>query len=587
MERRLAAILVTDVVGYSRLIRADEERTLAALKILRSDLIDPKIAEHHGRIVKLMGDGMLAEFPSVVDAVRAAVQTQEALAEHNSGLPEDQQIEFRVGINLGDVVIDGDDIHGDGVNVAARLEGLAEPGGICVSGKVYEEVRDRLDLAFEDRGEQEVKNINRPVRVWRWLSDSSMTAGKTAPPKRPLPLPDKPSIAVLPFDNMSGDPEQEYFADGIAEDIISALSRMPWFFVISRNSSFSFRGKSTDVRHLAQELGVQYVLEGSVRKSANRVRITAQFIDARNDRHLWAERYDRELTDIFEVQDEITEKIVGAVSPEFMAAEMHRSRNKAAQSLDAWDMLMQAHWHLNRFNSKSNFEAQKLLQQAIALDPNSDLALSDLAMSHIIGLTWGWFDSPAESIKLAADAAHKAAGLNDRNVTAWVILGRIDIVSGRYDDAVNKGRKALDLAPNSADGHGWLGNFLMYCGECEEAISELEMAIRLSPRDPNNALWYAPMSMTHFLAGRYEESIRWGKKSLQDLPTALPGVHRPMAASYAMLDQMEEARRAIESLKSRVPNVSIEATKHQMPFRRDTDTAHYLDALRKAGLPEE
>ncbi len=586
MERRLAAILASDVVGYSRLIRADEEGTLAALKGVRADLIDPTLAEHNGRIVKLMGDGMLAEFASVVDAVRAAVETQRAVAERNADVPEEKRIEFRVGINLGDVVIDGDDIQGDGVNVAARLEALAEPGGICVSGMVYEGVRDRIDIPFEDMGEQEVKNIARPIRMWRWLPTASATTIPIAA-NEPLPLPDKPSIAVLPFDNMSGDPEQEYFADGIAEDIISALSRLPWFFVISRNSSFSFRGKSTDVRHLAQELGVQYVLEGSVRKSANRVRITAQLIDARNDRHLWAERYDRELTDIFAVQDEITEKIVGAVSPEFMAAEMHRSRNKAAQNLDAWDILMQAHWHLNRFNRKSNFEAQKLLQQAIALDPNSDLALSDLAMSHTIGLTWGWFDSPAESIKLAADAAQKAAALNDRNVTAWLVLGRIDIDSGRYDDAVKKGRKALDLAPNLADGHGWLGHFLMYSGECEEAISELEMAIRLSPRDPVNALWYAPMSMTHFLAGRYEEAIRWCKKSLQDLPNALPGVHRCMAASYAMLDQMEEAQRAIESLKSRVPNVSIEATKHQMPFKRDTDTAHYSDALRKAGLPEE
>jgi tetratricopeptide (TPR) repeat protein len=328
------------------------------------------------------------------------------------------------------------------------------------------------------------------------------------------------------------------------------------------------------------------VLEGSVRKAANRVRITAQLIDARNDRHLWSERYDRELTDIFAVQDEITEKIVGAVSPEFMAAEMHRARNKAAQNLDAWDLLMRAHWHLNRFNWESNIEAQKLLQQAIDLDPNSDLALSDLATSYITGLTWGWYDVPAETQKLAAEAARKATELNERNVNARMILGRIDIYAGHYDDAVSKGRKALELAPNSAESHGWLGGILMLSGERDAAISELEMALRLSPRDPINALWYAPMSVLQFLAGHYEESIGWCKKSLRDLPNSPPGVHRPMAASFAMLDRMEEARSAIESLQSRVPNVSIEATRQQMPFRREADMAHFLDALRKAGLPE-
>ena len=313
MERRLAAILAADVVGYSRLIRADEEGTIAALKALRADLIDPKLAEHNGRIVKLMGDGMLVEFASVVDAVRAAVETQEAVTEHNADLPENKRIEFRVGVNLGDVVIDGDDIHGDGVNVAARLENHAEPGGICVSGKVYEEVRDRTELPFEDLGEQEFKNIDRPVRVWRWVADGS-AAVVSRQADEPLPLPDKPSIAVLPFTNMSGDPEQEYFSDGITEDIITNLSRFRDLFVIARNSTFAYKGKAVKIQDVSRELGVSYVLEGSVQRSSDRVRITAQLIDGHTGGHLWSERYDRQLDDIFEVQDEVVERIVGTLA---------------------------------------------------------------------------------------------------------------------------------------------------------------------------------------------------------------------------------------------------------------------------------
>ena len=334
MERRLSAILATDVVGYSWLIRADEEGTIVALKALRADLIDPKLREHNGRIVKLMGDGMLAEFQSVVDAVRAAVETQQAVADHNSGIPKDKRIEFRVGINLGDVVIDGDDIHGDGVNVATRIEGLAEPGGICVSGKVYEEVRDRTDFAFEDLGEQAVKNIDRPVRVWRWRPNTGVSVEGSAKSDRAIPLPDKPSIAVLPFDNMSGDPEQEYFVDGISEDIITALSCFHWLFVIARNSSFTYRGKSVDIRQVSRDLAVRYVLEGSIRKVGNRVRITAQLIDGSSGSHIWVDRYDRQLDDIFELQDEITARIAAAVEPVLYAAEGARAEFKKPEQME-------------------------------------------------------------------------------------------------------------------------------------------------------------------------------------------------------------------------------------------------------------
>ena len=375
MERRLAAILVADVVGYSRLIRVDEEGTIAALKALRADLVDPKLAEHHGRIVKLMGDGMLAEFPSVVDAVRAAVETQLAVTEHNSALPEDMRIEFRIGINLGDVLIDGDDIHGDGVNVAARLEGLAETGGICVSGKVYEEVRDRTTFAFEDLGDQEVKNIDRPVRVWRWITEAGMMASVSTKTDEPLPLPDKPSIAVLPFENMSGDVEQEYFAGGIAEDIITALSRVGWFFVIARNSSFAFKGRAGDVKQVARELGIRYVLEGSVRKGGARLRVSAQLIDATTGNHIWADRYDGGLDDVFDLQDRITESVVGAIEPKLRHFEIDRALRKQPNSLDAYDYVLRASAHLAAFRKSDYQAARPLLAKAIELEPRYATAL--------------------------------------------------------------------------------------------------------------------------------------------------------------------------------------------------------------------
>ena len=312
MERRLAAIMATDVVGYSRLIRADEEGTLAALKALRADLIDPKIAEHHGRIVKLMGDGMLVEFASIVDAVHAAVETQRAVTDHNTDVPVDKRIDLRIGINLGDVVIDGDDIQGDGVNVAARLESMAEPGGICISGMVFESVRDRMDVPFEDMGEQAVKNIDRPVRVWRWLAGDGVAPSEPFGATEPLPLPEKPSIAVLPFDNMSDDPDQEYFTDGMTEDIITDLSKISGLFVIARNSTFTYKGKPTKVKQVAKELGVRYVLEGSVRRVGNQVRINVQLIDATTGGHLWADRYDGTLDDVFAVQAEVARSVAAA-----------------------------------------------------------------------------------------------------------------------------------------------------------------------------------------------------------------------------------------------------------------------------------
>src|SRR6266478_5568091 len=379
VERRLAAILAADVAGYSRLIEADEEGTLGRLKALRAELIDPKIAGHCGRIVKTTGDGLLVEFTSVVDALRCAAEVQTALAESNAPLPRDRRIELRIGINVGDIVVEDGDIFGDGVNIAARLEGLAEAGGICVSARVQEDAAGKLDLAFEDIGEQQLKNIARPMRVFHVRLDRAMEAARDAS-QPSLTLPDKPSVAVLPFANMSDDPEQEFFADGIAEDVITALSRYPSLFVIARNSSFTYKGRAVDVKEVGHELGVRYVLEGSLRKAGNRIRVTAQLVEAETGRHVWAERYDRDLADIFAVQDEITEAVTIAVAPAIAGAEQHRAMRKPPGSLDAWAAYQRGLWHLSKYTPDNNSLAEKFFQQAIDLDPGFAGGYKGLAM---------------------------------------------------------------------------------------------------------------------------------------------------------------------------------------------------------------
>jgi adenylate cyclase len=380
VERRLAAILSADVAGYSRLIGVDEEGTLAQLKAYRRESIDPKIAEHRGRIVKTTGDGLLVEFASVVDALRCATEMQAAMGERNAAVPADGRIKFRVGIHMGDIVVEEDDIFGDGVNIAARLEGLAEPGGICVSARVQEDAAGKLDLAFEDIGEQQLKNISRPVRVFRVAAKCSLPQ-----PEAPtaLPLPDKPSVAVLPFTNMSADPEQEFFADGIAEDIITALSRYPSLFVIARNSCFTYKGRAVDVKQVGRELGVRYVLEGSLRKSGNRIRVTAQLVEAETGNHLWAERYDRDLADIFAVQDEITEAVTIAIAPAIADAEQQRAMRKPPGSLDAWATYQRGLWHVNKASADDNALAQKFFQQAIDLDPNFSGGYKGIAIAQV------------------------------------------------------------------------------------------------------------------------------------------------------------------------------------------------------------
>jgi adenylate cyclase len=417
VERRLAAILAADVVGYSRLMGANEEGTLADLKCHRRELTDPKIKEHRGRIVKTTGDGVLVEFVSVVDALRCAVDIQREMTERNAEVPPDRRIEFRMGLNVGDIIIDDKDIYGDGVNIAARLEALAEPGGICISRVVRDQVRDKLDFSFEDMGEQQVKNIARPVRTHRVLL-GAVSVGPIVVEPGNVPaaaspaaraLPQKPSIAVLPFANMSGDAEQEYFSEGITEDIITNLSRNRAFFVISRSTSFTYKGTAVDVAKVARELGVRYVLEGSVRRAGNRVRITAQLIDAASGHHLWAERYDRELADVFAVQDEIAQSITGAIAPGIMSAEIQHAQRKHPSQLDAWDRIVRAHWHLRRFTRDDLAEARQLLTEVIAADPANAMALSDLAFANHFEAVFGWGEGTvAEGFARSGDAARKA-----------------------------------------------------------------------------------------------------------------------------------------------------------------------------------
>jgi adenylate cyclase len=583
MERRLAAIMAADVVGYSRLIRADEEGTIAALKALRADLVDPKLAEHNGRIVKLMGDGMLAEFASVVDAVRAAVETQQAVTDHNSDLPADKRIEFRVGINLGDVVIDGDDIHGDGVNVAARLEGMAEPGGICVSGKVYEEVRDRTDFAFEDLGEREVKNIDRPVRVWRWIAGAPPREDGTA--AKALPLPDKPSIAVLPFDNMSGDPEQEYFADGITEDIITALSKFRWFFVSARNSTFSYKGQAIDIKQVGRDLGVRYVLEGSVRKAGDRIRVTAQLIEAETGNHIWADRYDRVLADIFDLQDEMQQAIATAVEPELAGAEYERASRKSPKNLDAWDWCQQALWHMNQRTREDTEKAAPLFEKAISIDPLLARAYAGYARLLINTLGFGWGTDRDELLSRAVSLASEAVRRDDRDSFTHDALGRALAFSGEIDRAIHEHRLALQLNPNSAYTCWALGEMLFVAGQPEEGLQQVERALRLSPRDP---LLFLFMSVKGLCLDRLERTVeaeRAHRQAISLKPTIFPS-YVFLADFYVRHDRLGEAQTIVADALRRIPDLSVAALRDAAAPAVRSLGEDFVPNLVRAGLPE-
>jgi TolB-like protein/class 3 adenylate cyclase/cytochrome c-type biogenesis protein CcmH/NrfG len=585
VDRRLAAILAVDIAGYSRLMGANEEGTLRQLKEHRKELIDPKITEHRGRIVKTSGDGMLVEFVSVVDAVRCAVDVQRGMIERNAKLPVESRIQFRVGINVGDIISDDNDIYGDGVNVAARLEALAEPGGICVSRNVHDQVRDKLSFSFEDIGEQVFKNIARSIGVHRvsLAENAPLTVVKsTAAAQKPeLASSDRPSLAVLPFANMSGDPEQEYFADGISEDIITGLSKLRWFFVIARNSSFAYKGKTADVKRAARELGVRYVLEGSVRKSGNRVRITAQLIDAATGNHIWADHYDGNLTDIFALQDEITEKVVAAIEPRLLEAEGIRSQNRSPEDLGAWDMVIQANslfWRLTKAETETAIET---LRRAVQRYPEYAPARSMLAFVLLISgyLGWGLMDP---QLKEAATLAGRAAELDDSDPWAHLALGFVAFVRRRTNVATAEFRRALALNPNFAAAHGYLGWTLAFDGQADQAITHLEEAIRLSPHDPQNAMFNTGLAVAHYLEGRYTDAVEYSRKTLQQRSAFTAG-HRIYCASLAQDGQIDEAREALARLKEMHPDLSIAWIERHVPYTPGP-MAKFLEGMRKAGL---
>ena len=585
VDRRLAAILAVDIAGYSRLMGANEEGTLRQLKEHRKELIDPKITEHRGRIVKTSGDGMLVEFVSVVDAVRCAVDVQRGMIERNAKLPVESRIQFRVGINVGDIISDDNDIYGDGVNVAARLEALAEPGGICVSRNVHDQVRDKLSFSFEDIGEQVFKNIARSIGVHRvsLAENAPLTVLKsTAAAQKPeLASSDRPSLAVLPFANMSGDPEQEYFADGISEDIITGLSKLRWFFVIARNSSFAYKGKTADVKRAARELGVRCVLEGSVRKSGNRVRITAQLIDAATGNHIWADHYDGNLTDIFALQDEITEKVVAAIEPRLLEAEGIRSQNRSPEDLGAWDMVIQANslfWRLTKAETETAIET---LRRAVQRYPEYAPARSMLAFVLLISgyLGWGLMDP---QLKEAATLAGRAAELDDSDPWAHLALGFVAFVRRRTNVATAEFRRALALNPNFAAAHGYLGWTLAFDGQADQAITHLEEAIRLSPHDPQNAIFNTGLAVAHYLEGRYTDAVEYSRKTLQQRSAFTAG-HRIYCASLAQDGQIDEAREALARLKEMHPDLSIAWIERHVPYTPGP-MAKFLEGMRKAGL---
>ena len=577
-QRRLAAILAADVVGYSRLMERDETGTLSALKDRRKAILQPLVSEHHGRLVKVMGDGVLVEFASVVNAVACAVELQRRMAVANDGLAEDQRVTLRIGINLGDVVVEGGDLYGDGVNLAARLQELAEPGGICVSAKVREEVGRKVDIGFDDFGEQQLKNIAIPVRVYVIRPRPSLPAATSQPPVRR----DKPSIAVLPFDNLSGDPEQQYFSDGIAEDIITDLSKVSGLFVIARNSSFTYRGKAVGVQEVTRELAVRYVLEGSVRKAGNRMRIAAQLIDGTTGGHLWAERYDRDLTDIFAVQDEVTREIVTALALKLNKGEQRRIAHKGTDNLDAYDHYLRGRQLVFQRSRTGVEEARPLLERAIDLDPEFAQAYAMLALTYLLDHVNDWHDAGGKSLEKAHELAQMAVARDDDAADAHWALGWTFLQRRQHDRAMAEARRALFCEPNLALAHGLLGQVLYYSGRSAEALHPLASALRL---DPNNDQDLHYLALAYFGVGRYEDSAAALKRRVVRKPDT--DVSRVLlAACYGHLGRLEEARAQWREVMRVNPDYSLEHRRRVLPYKDQADFERIADGLRKAGLPE-
>ncbi len=628
-KRKLTAILSADVEGYSRLMGEDEDATIRTLTSYR-ELMTTLIQKHRGRVVDSPGDNLLAEFLSVVDGVRCAVEIQEELRVRNAELPENRRMIFRIGINLGDVVEEGERIYGDGINIAARVEGLAEGGGICISGTVYDSIKNKLSLGYESMGEHTVKNIKEPIRVYRMRIGPEAAALVVSKEKKPAvkrwqwaalatvvvlivgaaavwnfyfrlpsiepasiekmayPLPDKPSIAVLPFDNLSGVPDQDYLADGITENIIMALSSNPHMFVISRNSTFTYKGKAVKVQQVSEDLGVRYVLEGSIQKSGDRLRVNAQLIDALNGHHLWANRYDREMKALFVMQDEIAKEIGIALQVELTRGEQARVWHKT-DSIEAWGYLNKASGHFTRFTREGNTKAQELFAQATKLDPRYAFAWTMLGWTHLMEVWLGYSSSPAQSLKKAFELGSKAAQIDQNHPEVHMLFANLYLTQKKFDQALAEGEKAIALGPNNAEDHYLFSRILIRTGRPEEAIIMAQKAIRLHPYYP--ARYLGVLATSYFMAGRYEEAVAKYEEFLKrdDKDTRWTWfAHLCMASACVRLEREEQAGKHAEEALKLNPRTSIESLrKFFSGFKYPETMDPVLDDLKKAGIPEK
>jgi adenylate cyclase len=539
VERKLAAILAADVVGFSRLMGKDEAGTLERLKSLRAEVFEPTTVKYGGRTFKNTGDGALAEFPSAVDAAQAAVEVQRRLAARNADIPQDQRVEVRIGISLGDVMVDGDDLYGNGVNVAARMETLSKPGGICISGNVHEHLLAGADFCFEDLGEQEIKNIDHPVHAYM-IGTGTVSSQSSSAPAADVVI-QRRAVAVLPFDNLMGDPAQDYFSDGLTEDIITALSHWRTFPVIARNSTFTYKGRPVKVQEVAKELGAQYVIEGSVRKGGDRVRVTVQLIDADSGHHVWAERYDRRIDDIFALQDEITERIAATVEPELERAERQRSISKQPSSLQAWDFYLRGMSFLHEFSKDGNQRARDMFEQAIAIDPTYVRGYTGIAYSHHRDVLLGLSDDHEQSTAQCLEAAERAVALDDTDPFAHFTLSRGLHLAGRIEQALLEAKLAIQLNPNDILGHVSFGHLLISSGHPDDGIAALDRAMQLSPKDPRLHIYLSLQSAGHFVAGRYDDAARPATDAVNRHPED-PTARTFLVASLGKAGRIEEAR---------------------------------------------
>ncbi|RUU29667.1 adenylate/guanylate cyclase domain-containing protein [Mesorhizobium sp. M6A.T.Ce.TU.016.01.1.1] len=578
-QRRLAAILACDVVGYSRLMERDERGTLERLKTYRKDLLEPLVSEHQGRIVKLTGDGILCEFASVVNAVTSAIAIQQALAEHEAETPEEERIRFRIGVNLGDVVCEEDgDLYGDGVNIAARLESIADPGAVVVSGTAYDHLQGKLDGGFTLLGDLRLKNIERPVRAYRVETDAS--ASVAAPP----PLPAKPSIAVLPFTNMSGDPDQEYFADGLVEDIITGLSRVNSFFVIARNSSFTYKGRAVDLRQVGRELGVRYVLEGSIRRAGSRVRISGQLVDAISGHHVWTDRFEGDVSDIFDLQDKVTESVVGAVEPSIRLEEIKQARMKPTDYIGAYDLYLRA---LPRFYSMTRegfADVRRLTNEALSIDPGFILAKALGAYIRSLSVSQCWHEP--DDIRVAVRMAREVLADARDDPTSLRFAAQVIAYSAKdYETALDMIERSLLLNPNSAQGYTGSGWVNAHSGRPLVAIEHFHRAMRLSPVDPEKGIALSGIGMSYLMLERYEEALAWGERALREMPN-YGSSHRVVIMALVKLNRPDEAQAAARRLMEAFPTYTLGLQRQINPWRDKVFAERYVEALGIAGVPE-